>query len=262
MSNHTDRQTLRAKLASGAFLVGSFVKTPAMHIVEIAGLAGLDFVLLDAEHAPFTVHDLDSAILAGRAAQVDVAVRIPSASPAWIQQALDLGADGIVIPHVSSVATARAMIAAAHFAGGSRGYSNSPRAGGYGTKAMTDHIEAADSGIAVIVQIEDKAGVECVEEIAVLPGIDALFIGRADLAVAYETFDPTGPTVNQAAERITAAAQANGIAVAGFCVDGKAFSAQAGACSMLVLGSDQLLLRAAWTASAEEVRLVSRQASD
>ncbi len=255
--------SFRTRLSSGDLLLGSFLKTPVPHLVEIAALASLDFVLLDAEHAPFTVRDLDVAMLAGRAAQLDVLVRIPFAAPAWIQQALDLGASGIVVPHVSSASAAASVVHAARFQNGSRGYSNSPRAGGYGTANMATHIARSDEAAAVIVQIEDATGVDAVEDIAAVPGLDALFIGRADLAVAYQTGDPAAPAVASAARRIIEAARANHIAVASFYADARAYDASgADKASMLVLGSDQSVLKSAWAAAVASVRAHDRPEPD
>ena len=107
----------------------------------------------------------------------------------------------------------------------------------------------------MIVQIEDAEAVDVVEDIAAVPGVDALFIGRADLAVAYGTGDPFARQVDDAAGRIADAARANGIAVAGFHADAASFdSARPGSASMLVLGSDQSMLKAAWSAAFKAVR--------
>jgi 2-keto-3-deoxy-L-rhamnonate aldolase RhmA len=248
-------QTFREKLSSGTFLIGSFVKTPAPHIVEIAGLAGLDFVVLDAEHAPFTARDLDLGILAGRASGIDVLVRLADGSARLVQQALDLGAAGILVPRVGSPAAAAAIVAAARFAGGGRGYSNSPRYAAYGGTGMPALLEAADGDAAVILQIEDIAGVQSAEEIAAVPGIDALFIGRADLALAYHANDARSPLVDDAATRIARAARQAGVALGTFSPDAATYASKSeDGVTMLVMGSDQSALRRSWSSALQPLR--------
>ena len=242
--------TFRQKLAGSDLLIGSFVKTPATAVVEIAGLVGLDFVVLDQEHGALTVRDLDLGILAGRVSGIDVLVRLPSGSPHFVQQALDLGAAGVVVPHVHSTATAAAIVAAARFGGGKRGYSNSPRFGDYGEVAMAELLSNADANAAVILQIEDAEAVEAVEEIAAVPGIDALFIGRADLMVAYGANTDATAHVDKAAARIARAAGRGGVATGTFYPSAEAFAvAPDESLRMVILGSDQSMMRSGWSSA-------------
>ncbi len=255
MSTNREILGFRAKLAAGERLVGTFIKTPTPHMVEIAALSSLDFVVLDAEHAPYDPPALDLSIMAGRAAGLDVLVRIPTATSYWMQQALDLGAAGVVVPQIQSTQAAQAMARAARFEDGDRGYSNSPRAGEYGTTDMPTYIRNADGGAAVIIQIENPQAVDNVKEIAAVPGVDALFIGRADLAVAYGASDVAAPEIEAIARKIEDAASANNLPVAGFYANAQAYRAQGSkGVSMIVLGSDQLMLKSAWAAAAEDAR--------
>lgn len=249
------RVTFRERLRSHAQLIGSFVKTPAPQLVELAGAAGLDFVVLDAEHAPFTTRDIDLGILAGRASGTDVLVRLPADALGLLQQALDLGAAGVLAPHVDSPEMAADIVAAARFGGGRRGYSNSPRYASYGRTSMADVLATADAGAAVILQIEDVAGVAAVEQIATVPGVDALFIGRADLAVTHGASDAAAPLVDELATRIAGAARDAGLRVATFYQDAASYAAGTGEVDMLVLGSDQFVVRTGWAAALEQVRI-------
>lgn len=248
------RDTFRRRLKNAAPLIGSFVKTPTPHMVELAGLVGLDFVVLDAEHAPFSPRDLDLGILAGRAAGIDVLVRLASPGTNMVQQALDLGAAGILVPHVDKPEVAAEIVAAARFGDGRRGYSNSPRYAGYGGLGMAEALAGGDADAAVILQIEDAAGVEAVDRIAAIPGIDALFIGRADLAVAHGVDDTGAPLIEELAVRITTAARRAGLSIATFHPDPASYAGKAGDVDMLVLGSDQSTLRAGWKAALGKVR--------
>ena len=83
---------------------GTFIKTPQAHHAEIAGLAGLDFVLFDTEHAPFSAAQLDHCLLGAKAAGLASVVRLSDSRPPTVLQALDLGASGVLVPHVTSAA--------------------------------------------------------------------------------------------------------------------------------------------------------------
>jgi 2-keto-3-deoxy-L-rhamnonate aldolase RhmA len=96
------------------------------------------------------------------------------------------------------------------YQGGKRGFSNSPRAGRYGGLSLHEHVELADAMTTVVAQIEDPEALEQIDAIASIDGIDALFIGRGDLAVAMGAVSPDAPEIRAAAERISAAARRAG----------------------------------------------------
>ncbi len=217
---------------------------PGTQMVEIAAIAGLDFVVLDAEHAPFSATDIDHGVLAGRASGIAVLVRVPDHVGPWIQQAIDVGADGVMVPHVSSVGIAEAVVRAARFAGGARGYSNSPRAGGYGTATMTDHLVLEDEHVTVIVQIEDRAGVDAADRIGAVPGVDAIFIGPADLAVAYGASGPGDQRVKDIVGQVAKSATRQGLAWGCFASSRSATEGDRG--GFRIIGSDQSALRDRW----------------
>lgn len=236
--------SLRRRLAANEPLVGSFVKTAAPQVVEIAALAGLDFVVLDAEHAPFSAADIDRGVLAGQAAGIPVLVRVPSHEGPWIQQAVDVGAEGVLVPHVSSSEIAEAVVGAARFAGGARGFSNSPRSGGYGTTTMAEHLRREDERVCVIVQIEDREGVNAADRIAAVAGVDAVFLGPADLAVAYGASGPADPAISVIVEQVAGVAAGRGLAWGCFAAARSSRDRELG--GFRIIGSDQLALRERW----------------
>ena len=207
--------TLSKAISDGTPLVGTFIKTPHHVVVEALGGSGLDFVILDAEHSTFGIAEVDRCLLAARSVRMPALVRLTEGRPADILRALDMGADGILVPHVVSAAQARAVVAAARYGAGGRGYSATNRAGNYGRTPMAQHLENAKD-VAVILQIEDPEGVDHIGEIAAVPGVAACFIGRADLAVAYGANELNGPEVERAAETIMAACRACALPVATF----------------------------------------------
>lgn len=174
----------RGQLIAGTQIVGTFVKTPSPIVAEVLSLSALDVFCIDTEHAPFGRLELDLCVAAFRAADCPCLVRVASDSPAEIRNALDSGATGILVPHVTSAEQAAAIVKAAYFGEGGRGYAGSSRAANFSTKSMQDHIAHSNEQTAILVQIEDLAALDEVADIAAVDGIDALFIGRADLAVA------------------------------------------------------------------------------
>lgn len=247
--------TLKARLAAGERIVGTFVKTPSPIIVEVLALTELDCLCLDAEHAPFDRLAIDACVLAARAGGKDVLVRVPSTQPEHVLNALDCGATGVVAPHVRSVAEAEALVRMAHYGASGRGYAGSSRAANYTTRSMADHLTASGASTVVIAQIEDPEAVEAIEAIAQVEGIDALFVGRADLTVAYGTTDQDDPRVVAAVERICAAGKAAGRPVGMFLArpsDIPQWAAKGA--SLFLLGSDHGFLLAGAKALVETGR--------
>ena len=196
---------LKARIAGGDALLGTFIKTPHPHVVEVLSSTGLDCLCIDAEHAPFDRRDVDCCILAARSAGMPILVRTPSAAPELILNALDCGADGVLVPHIRSAAEAQALANCARYGPGGRGYAGSSRAAGYGSVAMADHLAASAARTVVIAQIEDVEALDAIAAIAAVDGIDALFIGRIDLTIALGCDSPDDPRVIDAVERIVAA---------------------------------------------------------
>ncbi|MDR6890741.1 MULTISPECIES: HpcH/HpaI aldolase family protein [Variovorax] len=187
-------------------LFGTFIKTPAPQPIEIIGALGFDFVIIDAEHGPFDRGHTDIALLAAKAAGVAPVVRVANAQPEAMLAALDDGAAGVMVPHVKSAALAREVVASCRYHE-RRGFSNGCRAGAYGAIAQWPHIDASDAAVTVIAMIEDPEAVEDIDRIVQTEGLDAIFIGRADLSVALGDRSVDGARVRTATARILAAAR-------------------------------------------------------
>lgn len=234
--------SLQSRLRAGELLAGTWVKTPHPHVVEVLTLSALDLLVLDAEHAPFGRDSLDACILAARAGGKPTLVRPASGAHHHLLQALDGGADGVIVPHVRSAQEAREVVRACHYGHDGRGFAGSSRAAGYTTLGMAKH-RANAKGVAVVAQIEDAEAVEVIEAIAAVDGIDALFIGRADLTISMGADSPDDPAVVAAVERICAAGRGAGRTVGMFlgCAADVPMWREAGA-SLFVLQSDQEFL--------------------
>lgn len=235
----------RERFFSGDALFGSFVKTPTSHSIEILGGLGFDFVVIDAEHGPFDRSSLDVALLAARAAGTAALVRVADTNAAQILAALDDGAVGVIAPHIDSAAKAQALVAACRYSH-RRGFSNSPRAGGYGEKGVWQHVDEADRMVLAIAMIEDPTAVEVIDDIVAVEGLDGIFIGRGDLCVALQDREPGMPKTAQATATIIAAARRAGKSIcvlAATASEARQFHQQG--VSAFVISSDQGFLRAA-----------------
>lgn len=200
----------RQRFLRGETLLGTFIKTPSPHTTEIVGWLGFDFVVIDEEHAPFDRVSIDTVLLACRAAGTAGIVRVADAAPAKILAALDDGAAGVMTPHLSSVAAAKAVAEACRYRNGKRGFSNSPRAGGYGSLPLGQHVMVQDAAVTVIGMIEDPEAIDAIADIVAVDGIDGFFVGRGDLAVAMGESAMDAPAVRAATEKVIAAARAAG----------------------------------------------------
>ncbi len=238
----------RTRLAGGERLLGTFLKTGTSHATEILGGVGFDFVVVDAEHAPFSRTDIDLMLLAARAAGIASVVRVASADETHLQTALDCGAAGVLVPHVDSAEKMRAVVSACRFAGGRRGFSNSPRAGGYGSLGFAEYIETSDASTSIIAMIEDVAALDRLDQIFAVEGLTAAFIGRGDLSAALAAPGVTDPAVVAVVTRIAEAARRHGVPMIAHVGAGDdpdiARLSEAGVSAFLV-SSDQGLMRQA-----------------
>jgi len=207
----------RKRLLNRELLIGTFCKTPTSHATEIIGSLGYDFVMLDEEHAPWTRQTLEVGFLGARAFGTAGLVRIARPDANSILAALDDGAIGVMVPHVSSAEKARNIASWARYKGGTRG-SGVGRGGDYGGRPAETHYELSDATTTVIAMIEDREAIERIDEITAVEGIDGFFLGRGDLGLSLSnaTSAPaTGPvpTVEEAVQIVARAVLKSGKAL-------------------------------------------------
>lgn len=174
---------LRRKLQSGQPVVGCFVGYPSAETVELCGLLGFDFVMIDAEHGSMTTESAYHMVLAAEASGTTPLIRAPENNAAAILRHMDIGAAGVMVPQVNSAAEARAVVEAVKYHPHGRRGLGPVRAAGFGVGAtLRDYAAAANEETLVICQVEHIAAVEALPEILAVPGIDVLFVGPSDLA--------------------------------------------------------------------------------
>lgn len=235
----TPRNPLRRALEAKRHTIGPWVHTKDAALVEVLSQTALDFLVFDCQHGQ---HDLGSVGPLLRAAAIHstaTLVRVPSSDPWIIMRALDLGAAGVIVPMVDSAAEAETARSATRYPPlGERSYGPLQPAPG-------DVFDPSD-GPVVFVMIETASGLNEVDAIAALPGIDGLFIGPVDLALAVGAMTDgdvqkglESPFLHEAVGTIAKAAATNGKILAGavFSPDHARAMAPAGM-TLQVLGTD------------------------
>lgn len=236
----------RQRLIAREPLLGTFVKLPTTQAIEIFGVVGFDFVVIDQEHAPLDRAQVDLMAFAGRASNIAPLVRVGDAGEASVLSALDCGASGIMFPHVTSVEKARSIAASCRYLGGKRGFASMSRAGLWGSRGGVEHMKAQDAEVACIAMIEDIEAVERTAEIAAVDGIDAIFIGRGDLTASFGEDPQASAKVAEAARRIAEATRVAGktlMILATSPQDAETF--RGFGASALLVGSDHNFLKSA-----------------
>ncbi|WP_417414661.1 HpcH/HpaI aldolase family protein [Hoeflea sp.] len=248
-------QTFREKLLEGRFLFGSFMKIAHTMPTEVLGSLNYDFVVIDEEHAPINRESTDRILLACKAHGMGGLVRVQNGDASTILSVIDCGADGVLVPHVDSAAKAREIVSAARYRSGLRGYSATTRAGNFGSRTIEAHLDQQDASIAVIAMIEDPHALDQLDEILAVKGLDAVFIGRGDLTVAYGETKAGSAPVKAASRKIAGAARAAGkpiCVMTGGAADAGEL-AELGATAFIV-SSDQTFLRNAAASALSAVR--------
>jgi 4-hydroxy-2-oxoheptanedioate aldolase len=209
--------TFRERLAGvGPAIVATFVLVPRIEVVELLAGAGFDAVVLDLEHGPYSIESLPPLVAASRSAEVACLVRVTGNSAQEIGSVLDIGVDGIVVPHIQSEASAAAVVDAARFAPeGRRGANPYVRAARY--SADETYLTTANASTVAIGMVEGTEGLEAVESILGVKGLDAILLGPVDMSMALGVPGlPEHPTVVASITGIVEQARARGVATGVF----------------------------------------------
>jgi 2-keto-3-deoxy-L-rhamnonate aldolase RhmA len=186
-------------------------------VVELIGVAGYDAVLIDMEHSAFSFETVADMISRADLAGISSLVRVPSNDPKTILRLLDVGADGIFVPHIRGVEDAREAVRAVRYPPlGSRGAVSTARAARFGTIPWPDHVAASNREIVLAVMVEDVDVVGQVERIAALEGLDLVFVGPFDLATSMHVLEPNDPEVRKVVRTIAERVRSVGRAKFGF----------------------------------------------
>jgi 2-dehydro-3-deoxyglucarate aldolase/4-hydroxy-2-oxoheptanedioate aldolase len=211
---------LRTAIRDGEPVVGGWVSIAHPSVAEITAAAGPDFVTIDTEHAAIGIETVEDAVRGVETANGALPfVRVPAADPVPIKRVLDAGAAGVMVPRVETVADAELVAAATTYPpDGMRGTAGG-RASAYGTD-LDDHLSGADDAVTRIVQVETETAVANAADLAAVDGVDALFVGPADLSTALGVpLDYDATPFREAVESVVGAAGAAGVPTGIFVTD-------------------------------------------
>ena len=205
---------------AGRSFIGTGIMIPAAEVVEIAGYAKFDFVIIDEEHTQFGAEMSINLVRAAEAADIIPIIRVAEVSEVYLKKALDTGVSAVVVPNISDRKSAEEAVYYSHFAPiGGRGACPCVRANQFG-KGDNSYYAEANRDVAVIALIEGAKGMENFDEIIEVEGIDAIYIGPVDLSVSMGLQgDINSPLVIEAMEKLISKAQRKGRLVGTYCVD-------------------------------------------
>lgn len=247
--------SFKQRLRANDRLIGCWCSLANPITTEVLGLAGFDWLLLDAEHSPNDVLTLIPQLMALKDSVSAPVVRPPANEPVIIKRLLDAGFHNFLIPFVESAQAARDAVAATRYPPqGIRGVAMVQRNNRYGT--VPDYFKIANDNMTVLVQIESRAGIDAVAEIAAVDGVDGVFVGPSDLAAALGHIgNPSHPDVQAAITHLFAAIKAQGKPIGILTpveADARRYLEQGA--SFVAVGNDIGLFRAQTQALAERFR--------
>lgn len=204
-----------SRLRQNDLLIGAMLTIPAPEVAEMIAKCGFDWLFMDGEHGALSILEWQRMMQAvgGRCPNV---LRVPGCTEQDIKKALDIGADGIIVPMVNDAGQAQQAVDWSKYPPRGRRGIGLARAQGYGLD-FGDYMATADDGIALIVQAEHIDAVDNIEAITQVDGIDAVFIGPYDLSASMgKTGEVEDPEVVAAIDRVTLACRQNNMALGYF----------------------------------------------
>jgi len=176
---------LKQRLHAGDSALGTWAVLPGAGVTNVLTAAGLDFVIADLEHGPFTLTDVEDMVRAAESEGRSALVRVPVNDDSWILRALETGAHGVVVPQVSSAEEARRAVAAVKYhPEGERGLSPYTRSGGYSHHEAPGLAARENARTLTVLLVEGEHGLADLDAIAAVPGVDVVYIGIYDLSQA------------------------------------------------------------------------------
>jgi len=212
---------LKEKLKDNKFVIGPFLKLPSPAVVEIMGLSGFDYVIIDCEHGPLNILVAEDMVRAAHLAGISAVIRVRENNAGMISQALDIGADAVQVPQICSKKDAEELLKAAKFyPRGERGVCRYVRAAEYSAIEKTEYFKKANRDSMVIIHIEGQEGIDNFDEIISVDGIDVVFIGPYDLSQSLGLPGQINhPLVEEKMKQVVEKARSNGKYVGTFVDD-------------------------------------------
>ena len=202
-------------LREGGLALGTYVGGIAdPQIVEIIGHAGYDAAFIDMEHTSFDLRDVQLMVMAAERVGITPIVRTPGFDPAFILRLLDMGVQGIQVPHISNAKAAREAVQAVRYAPlGDRGMAGASRASDYGKISIAQHMEQSNREITLAVMVEDLPALQEIDAIASVEGVDIVAVGPSDMSRALGVGGTSDhPKLVETIHRVADAVRKGGVA--------------------------------------------------
>ena len=235
---------LKEKLAAGDFTAGIWVTFPCPTAFEIIADCGLDWVIVDAEHATFSSETLLHMLMAFKATQTVPWIRLPWNDAIMVKKALDMGFDGVVFPGIGTLEDVQAAVSSCRYPpAGKRGF-GPIRVSGYGQHTQ-EYARTANEAVFCIIQIEDISAGDQIDRIVSVPGVDGILVGPNDMSGTAGCFlDRENPGIVKTIQKIFDCAKTAKIAYG----DGGGYpdavsSALKKGCQLVLIGGDIDLLQ-------------------
>jgi len=248
---------LRRTLAEGPATLGYLVTMPSVQLVQALARTGVDWLMIDTEHAPIGIESVAAMIAATGGTPATPLVRVPGVRPELVKPVLDCGALGVVFPQVSTREEAEATVQAVRYApAGRRGYGPTYAALRWALPNL-EYLKVANEAVLNIVLIESQAGVDALDEILSVSGLDVVAVARGDLS---ENLGVAGQFDHPRLREVVAKAEAKILAHPEVALGGIAFSADearamiARGYRFIVLGSDAGLISGAAQRMVQAIR--------
>ncbi|MFQ6075198.1 MAG: HpcH/HpaI aldolase/citrate lyase family protein [Candidatus Bathyarchaeia archaeon] len=258
------KNRLKEIIREGRVAVGTGIYSFSPAAVEVAGYAGLDFVYIDTEHTPVDWQTLENLVRAAEIAGVTPIIRPEENDSTFIRKCLEIGAQGVLVPHVSTKEEAVRAVRAARFPPrGVRGAAGIVRSAEYSVRDWVRYVEESDREAMVIVMTEEEKAIDNLEEILSVEGIDAVCVGFVDLSISLGLPGQVRhPRVQEAFGKVIVEAKRRGIAV--MCSVSPPYAERARelverGVRVLIFGHDVSLLYRTWQGIASEIREALRQ---
>ncbi|HEX8916088.1 MAG TPA: aldolase/citrate lyase family protein [Humisphaera sp.] len=208
----------KAQLRAGHPKIGLFINSHSPTVAEQLAHSGYDWLLVDTQHGPMDHERLSAMLCAIGSGGAKSLVRVGGYDDrAGIQQSLDLGADGVLVPYINTADEARAAVSAARYpTAGTRSVYFPQRS--TNKDGLLGYVGNANKNVTVALQVETKSCIDNIDEIAAVPGVDLLFLGQNDLCMSMGLFEKyefphmyTSPELQAATDKLIAAARKNGV---------------------------------------------------
>jgi 4-hydroxy-2-oxoheptanedioate aldolase len=213
---------LKAKLKAGEACLGAFINFPSAQAVEICGICGLDFVIVDDEHGPMSIESTESMVRAAQLTGMTPIVRVAQNLPQVILRYLDIGSGGVQLPMINTLQDAESAVTSVkYYPEGRRGLAGT-RAASYGLgKTLSDYVVDANRETMLITHVETPQAVESLPQVLKLDAIDVVFIGPTDLSQSMGfPGRPNEPAVQEVIDRCIKQIRDAGKAAGTICRDG------------------------------------------